>query len=548
MRHLARAAAAAALLALLAPRAHLLAAAEDAEAAVAADGSASASDVAADGASGAGAGFGLPEPVLPAGFALEFPAPAAPRSLAVAPAWRALLVVDGAVHVRARAGAAGLAARALAPLGLAWLLDVLLGAAPRPVPYAYLVRPHAQARPAGGDGAPSAPAAMRPELVRRLEFPERRGLPYGVAEAADARLGVGFYSVPGVELWSGAQLEAKLTLHEHSIKPALPVFDSAGNLWVPFTIADRLDEEGENIIALWAYDAAGARWEVFARRQFERVRFPHSVHLDREGRVFVAGVAGKWPWVDGQYGPELKPGVGAADALVRIDVYSLASAGDLAGAGAAGAGAAARRAQAFEREQRFRFCETHGSECTEGAPQASVPEAAWRAEHVRAALAPLRSFAFPAPFLACLWPLFVLTGDGHAVCSCAESDTLQVLRLAAPRGKAGGGGGGEGEEEEEAPGAGANAHGLREAWGPPEPAGGLALLQEGEAAVVRTIVRPFGIASIGGLSMDPSGRAFAILDKGGRRIVGAPWPWPSDPHCCDAPAHVAAVELLPFDE
>ena len=475
--------------------------------------------VSADGDAAGGRGAEAPEPVLPAGFAVAFPASTAPRSFALAPAWRGLLVVDGAVHVKARTG---LAARLLAPLRLEWLLGWLLGAQ-RPVPYAYLVRPRASA----------AASALAPELLRRLEFPERYALPYGVAEAADARLGVGFYSVPGIELWSGAQLESKLTLHDFSIKPALPVFDAAGHLWQPFTIADRLDEEGENIIALWAYDAAGGRFEVFARRQFSDVRFPHAVHLDAEGRVFVAGVAGKWPWVDGQYGQELKPGVEPEQQLVRLDVYALASAADLAGDGAGGSGAAARRAQAYEREQRFRYCETHGSECKNGEPQAEVPEAAWRGEHVHAALAPLRSFAFPAPFFACLWPLFVLTGDGHAICSCVESDTLQVLRLARPRRR--------GEEAQP------NALGVREAAGPPEPAGGLELLAEGEATVVRTIVRPFGVPSIGGLSMDPSGRGFAILDKARRLVVGAPWPWPEDPKCCYRPTRVADVPMLPHD-
>ena len=316
-----------------------------------------------------------PAPLLPPGFALEFPGATAPRSFTLAPAWRSVLVVDGAVHVKARKGAL---ARALAPLGLGWLLTWLLGAQ-RPVPYAYLVRPHASVV-ASQSSSPNAGGAgsMAPEMLRRLEFPERRALPYGVAEASDARLGVAFYSAAGVELWSGAELEAKLTLHEHSIKPALPVFDGLGNLWLPFTVADRLDEEGENIIVLWAYDRGGSRFEVFARRQFSEVRFPHSVHLDAEGRVFVAGIAGKWPWVDGQYGQELKPEIAPGQLLARLDVYALASSADLAGAGAAGEGAVAARARAFEREQKFRYCETHGDVCINGEPTDAVPESVRR--------------------------------------------------------------------------------------------------------------------------------------------------------------------------
>ena len=445
--------------------------------------------------------------ILPPGFAVDFAAPAAPRSFALAPSRRALLVVDGAGHVKARKG---WAAKLRAPLGLDWLLG-----AQQPMPYAYLVRPEV-----GGEWG------LEPQLVRRLEFPERRALPYGIAEAADGRVGVGFYSTAGLELWQGADLEAKLTLHELSLKPALPVFDAAGNLWVPYTIADRLDEEGDGVLALWAYLPDGGRFEVFARRQFSHVRFPHSVHIDGEGRVFVAGVAGKWLWEDGQYGPELKPEFDGAAPHVRIDVYAVA---------------AAAGEEAFDREQQARFCEQHGGDCRDGRPLPEVPEGHWRAEAggPRFALAPLRSFAFPAPFFTCLWALFVLTGDGHAICSCYESDTLQVLRLGRARSEGGGGGSGGGGDDD-APAQ--NELGLREAWGPPEPAGGLALLRDDEAAVVRTIVRPMGVASVGGIQMDPSGRAFALLDKARGRIVGAPWPWR------DGVAVVAAqAPMLPFD-
>ena len=168
-------------------------------------------------------------------------------------------------------------------------------------------------------------------------------------------------------------------------------------------------------------------------------------------------------------------------------------------------------------------------------PTSPAPAQAWRAEYVRFALAPLRSFAFPQPFATCLWPLFALTGDGHALCSCAspESDTLVVMRLAAPRNG--------GDEDRDSVGkAGATLGG--EAWGPPEPAGGLALLADAE--IVLTITQPLGVASIAGLSMDPGGRAFAILDKAGRRVVGAPWPWPQEP---PAVRVSAAVPMLPFD-
>jgi hypothetical protein len=424
----------------------------------------------------------------------------------------------------------------LGRLGLAWRR--LLGRAPRPTPYAFLL-----AAPSAGAGAGSPAAAWR--LQRRLEFPERTALPYGVAGAGDGRVGVTFYSAAGVELWQGRELESKLTMHDFSIKPAVPVFDSAGSLWVPFTIADRLDEEGENVIAVWAYEPDGSRWEVFPRRQFAKdgVRFPHTLHLDAAGRVFAAGIAGKWPWFDGTYGLELREGVrreGEGASLMRLDVLDIATAADAGG----GAGSD-RRARAYAREQGARFCEQNGGDCKDGQPLDDVDEGRWRGDlGIRAVLAPLRSYEFPSPVHACLWPLFALTGDGHAICSCYESDTLLVLRYGVSPGEAAA----EGIEAGDEAGAGGapNAYGLSEAGAPPEFAGGIALLPEARAAVVQTIRRPFGVISIGAIQMDPSGDGFAILDKATRRLWGAPWPWTEG---ADAKEHytVDRVELIPHD-
>jgi hypothetical protein len=39
-----------------------------------------------------------------------------------------------------------------------------------------------------------------------------------------------------------------------------------------------------------------------------------------------------------------------------------------------------------------------------------------------------------------------------------------------------------------------------------------------------TVARPFGIARIGAVVMDPSGTAFSLLDREEGRIVTFPWP------------------------
>jgi hypothetical protein len=451
--------------------------------------------------------------LLSPGDAIKFPSSTQPRSFGISPSRRALVVNDGAVHVKDFEYKHSL----FATLNVAWLFLKK----PKPLPYSYLVTPYA-----GG----GSDRKLSPTLQRRLEFPERTALPYGLSEAADGRLGIGFYSTAGLEIWANPELDTKITLHELSIKPALPVFDSNGNFWTPFTIADRLDEEGDNIISLWAYATDGGRWEVFPRRQFSHVRFPHTIHIDSEGRVFVSGIAGKWPWIDGTYGLELKEHISPTDHLTRLDVYSLAthiSPRD------------SPESVAYEREQKARFCEQHREDCKDNEPVDGVDASNWQNDRgIKAVLAPLRSYVFPPPFNACLWPLFILTGDGHAILSCYDSDSIAILRF--------------GKERAVSRDESSHVYRVEEAWGPPEPTYGLELLgddlvdesdnNDNNAEIVDIIKHPMGIAQIGGLQMDPSGEGFMILDRGGKRVVGAPWPFESN----DAVSAVEESEVSNF--
>lgn len=451
--------------------------------------------------------------VLIPGDAVKLPSTTQPRSFCLSPTRHAIVVNDGAVHVKDFEYKHSL----VATLGVAWLFLKR----PKPLPYSYVVTPYA-----GG----GSDRTLSPSLQRRLEFPERTALPYGLSESADGRLSIGFYSTAGLEIWTNPDLDRKITLHELSIKPALPVFDSLGILWTPFTIADRLDEEGDNIISLWAYGTDGGRWEVFPRRQFSNVRFPHTVHIDSEGRVFVAGIAGKWPWIDGTYGLELKEHISPTDHLTRLDVYSLAT---------QFAQRETPEGAAYEKEQKARFCEHHREECKDNEPVDDVDASNWQNDRgIKAVLVPLKSYVFPPPFNTCLWPLFVLTGDGHALLSCYDSDSIAVLRF--------------GKERVESRDESTKVLRIEEAWGPPEPTFGIDLLGDlleeqgddgsGNAEIVTIIKQPMGIAQIGGLQMDPTGEGFSILDRGGKRVVGAPWPYYGE----EEAINVVAVEISNF--
>jgi len=431
------------------------------------------------------------------GNAIKLPSSTQPRSFGLSPSRNAIVVHDGAVHVKDFSIYKN---SLFATFGVAWLFLKK----PRPLPYSYVITPYA----GGGSERKFAPS-----LQRRLEFPERTALPYGLSEAADGRLGIGFYSTAGLEVWANPELNTKITLHELSIKPALPVFDSIGNLWTPFTIADRLDEEGDNIISLWVYNTDGGRWEVFPRRQFSHVRFPHTVHLDNEGRVYVAGITGKWPWIDGTYGLELKEHNSPTDHLTRLDVYGLAT---------SASPIESIEGKAYEKEQKARFCEQHRDDCKENEPSSGIDANNWRNDRgIKAVLVPLRSYVFPPPFNICLWPLFILTGDGHAILSCYDSDSIAILRF--------------GKERLENS---LSSHTIRfeEAWGPPEPLLGLELLDDsmdqisqGETAeIIQIIKHPMGASLIGGLQMDPTGEGFMILDRSSKRVISAPWPFFSE--------------------
>jgi hypothetical protein len=455
-----------------------------------------------------------PSPLLGPGHVLQFPPDTKPRAFNLAPSRGAVLVTDGAIHP--------------GPPVSGWLASLF--SKPRPVPYGYIV------------------GALRGDAQKVMQFTDRQVLPFGVAEgpvpgdapaapggggggggAPVGRVAVTFYQGPGLEVWYSDQgdLDMKLTFHEYAIKPAHPVFDSTGKLWVPFTIADRLAEEGEGIAALWAYAPNGDRWETFPRRSFDRVRFPHTVRFDAHGRLYAAGIT-KWLWDDGTYGQVFKPTVNSDAYNARLDVYEVTRDGGN---------------PSFEKEQRIRYCE-HNS-CPDGAGK-PPPHANWRAHHLQAALHPLRSYPFPKPFNNCLWPLFALTGDGHAICSCYESDTVVVMRIGASGERGGDGGEGEGEGLGEQ--GTANTLGLSEAWpvrgdaaefdlvsdrvavppGEPEGGDGDDETAVSERLVLYTLRQPYGIGLIGGLQMDPSGAGFAILDLGGKRVVGAPWPWPME--------------------
>lgn len=420
--------------------------------------------------------------ILPPGRIIQFPVGVSPNSLANAPTLGGIVITDSTPHGDKRL------VPGRAQTGGWWqaLLNWLGMGRPQPYPSAYLV-------------------SQRGAVIRNLEFIEAKALPLGLAEARDGRLAISFYQgLPGVEVWA-PDLNTKLTFHDVGLKPALPVYDGEGLLWMPCTIADRMNEEGSRVLALWAYKPGdGKRWEVFARRQFVNVKLPHSIHFDSSGRLAVAGLRA-WIFEDGMYGRELKDGVDADASHTALDFYVLTN---------------NPASPAYVAEQKGRFAEMHdGREPTE-ADMGVV-----QSIHFTAALELAGSFDFP--FAQCLWPLFILMNDGHAITACHGGSALRVLRYGDVLT-----GGAAGRKESEAASARAarfpGGKFLREPNAPTVPAGfhSVRLRDAARAVVVADLEAPYGLTRIVGLAADPSGNAFTILDAASRQAVSVAWPFP----------------------
>lgn len=451
--------------------------------------------------------------ILPWGRVLEFASDVLPRAIAVCPYRKTVVTLDGKPHGNLNAGK---------------FLSFLH--AKRPYPWGYMVSPSG-------------------ELLRKMDWADRQVLPYGVTEARDGRIAITFYtavqpSEARLEVWD-TSLDTKLTFHDYSLRAAIPTFDRDGLLWVPYTILDRLNEEYPTIVGMWVYKRDGSRWEVFPRRQFVNVRFPHTVSIDNAGRIYMAGLVGKWPYIDGTYGLEPRPGLETHKAQARIDIYTLAR---------------DPGHSEYVQEQIERWREMNGG--WDKAPQPTPAQ--YEGVRPLAALKLHRSFAFP---FFCVQTLFALTGDGHVLASCHGESTLAVMRIGRPGrtwansiASEAGRAIVKGSTEEVLKGAwtaaptyaslgpayastlsessrgsveGAEADwydlpgleeevvlDLDESDGPDAGA---------EAKVVAKIHRPFGINSIGGIVMDPTGTAFTLLDMAGRRVVTSPWPLLQDP-------------------
>lgn len=306
---------------------------------------------------------------------------------------------------------------------------------------------------------------------------------------------------------------------------------------------------------MYIYRKDGQREETFPRREWNRVKFPHTVRVDVAGRVWAAGLM-MWPWDDGVYGPVLKALNESMTPPVRARACHAQGEGGGGGVRAACVGRGALPARALvpsvghmpHRPHSPAPHSHHPPACLLACPPAPVPAGPpltqtaievygltsdassrnspfvreqrerWFEQHAgqepsremlastgtRYALLPMATFPFP---FTCAWPLFDLTGDGHLIAACYDSDELVVYRAY--------------DEGGAPPARDAAASALGDA-----PAAGWELrdsLQE-----VARIARPYGIEAIGALTMDPSGRAFALLDRTRKRVYAAAWPLRED--------------------
>jgi hypothetical protein len=229
---------------------------------------------------------------------------------------------------------------------------------------------------------------------------------------------------------------------------------------------------------MYIYKKDGSREETFPRREWDAVKYPHTIRVDGAGRVWAAGLM-TWAWDDGVHGPILKELNETFTPPVRIDVYGLNT-------------DTTTRDSPFIREQRHRWLEQN--------PGVNPSREMLASTNTKYALLRLASFNFPG---VCSWPLFELTGDGHIVAGCYDQGTLVVLRSHRARAGSNAADGGDGGQSSD---------------GAMDLAAGTVLEE------VARFDRPFGITALGGISMDPSRKAFVLLDRGRGRVYSAAWP------------------------
>lgn len=405
--------------------------------------------------------------VLPPGRIIVFPADVQIRSMALAVGQGGIVVVDGAIHGDRRR-----ALRPAAALQTWWeriknfSIDHIFPGKSLPYPSAYLV-------------------SSRGSILRNMEFVEAGALPLGAAESPSGRIAFTFYQGrTGIEVWE-ASLATKNTYHDVFSKPALVIFDSDELLWVPCTIADRLNEEGDKVAVILAYRSDGSRWEAFTRRQLSGVKFPHSLRFESNFLV-VAGLK-EWAFQDGIYGPQLKGGLVAGGAYTAIDFYALVD----------------ETAGSYGDEQDARYAEREKLRL----PLDAVQKAAARKVPLASALELRASYNFPTSL--CLWPLFALMGDGHAITACHGQTGISILRYADPS-----------TDPPESP----TVKTLVDKAAPPLPPGfaSLQLRDTSRARVVAEFSAPWGVGPIMSLQADPSGLAFLVADT--RCVFSVPWP------------------------
>ena len=420
---------------------------------------------------------------LPPGRVLEFHASCRPNGFALVPSRNAIVVTDGVPH-----GDKYSIPQIQEQMGwLEWALWRAGLGAEGPYPLAYLV-------------------STEGELVRTLEFVDREALARGAAESLDAHLAFTFYQGPGLEVWDDT-LDVKMTYHELSRQPSTPVFDTDGLLWLPYTVGDRMGEEGQHAPVVCAYRRDGTRFETLHRRQLG-VAYPAALHFDAQGRLALAGLSA-WVFSDGMYGQEVASGGGGGlyspgEAPARLEFYTLS--GD-------------RSRSEYSAEQRARWAQNTGAAPAPGEAEAQLPLAA----------VPLLEASYDFPFPDCLHALFALTGDGHALTACRGSPALRVVRYGYPVGLRAA----ARRELAEAAAAAESLPGrkqVREAWAPPLAPWGAAairLLPSNASHLRADLAAPWGVGGIGGLAMAPGGGSFVLLDSGSApaRLLSIPWPW-----------------------
>jgi hypothetical protein len=399
----------------------------------------------------------LHDPVIPNGHVLQLPPGVDARSMSIGNYRHAIYITDGAVHGKLPSSSDGVW-NSMKKF-VSGLFDNEEGEEKVKLttyPYGYIY-------------------SIEGQLLYRMDFSDRTALPYGIAEeVSTGHVTATFYQAQtsNIETWE-PNLALKWTSHKVSLKPSIPFWVGPKTQAIPFTVVDRLLEEGDHIGLVMFYDERGNHRETFHRHSYRDLVMVHTVGLDALNRFISAGLT-VWPYQDGVHGQLLNETAMelAKQMPTHIDVSYITTDSN---------------EESFKKEQRNRYRMNHQNVTKE---ETEILTDEQLKENVpNFVLHHIMSYALPISDV-CVWPLIqVPAHDGVIIYTCYDSDTIYVFRYA----KAGDD-----------------------------------TMMYISLQIDATIQKPYGITKIGAISLDHTLSSIAVLDRARQRVYSIQYPFTAE--------------------